>query len=393
MPTLSVYRLHFRSGFHLGVRGVNQEESNTTLPSDTLFAAFTDGWRRLGGDVDAWLAPFCAAPSNPPFLLTSAFPFVGGVRFYPMPVDPGRLFSTPPSGKRVKRIRWLSEALFRRALKGEKLDAWLPPDEDERAAPKKRGEAPPAGLLLHHGQLWLAREPELDELPEWVRTDERTKRARPLHAYPQLDIWQESRIPRVTVDRTDSASTLFHTGQVRFAPQCGLWFGIMWRDAGRVISHSTLTYEESVQQLLAVFEGEGIGGSRSVGYGAFTLDVSASPAILADAQPGRLGWLLSRYHPASDAELKGITAPATAYRLTSVAGWLRSPDGPAQRRKRVHLLEEGSLIQVGGDISGDVVDVAPDYGDDGASLWRLPHRVYRAGFAVVAGLEREASNG
>lgn len=394
MPTLSVHRLHFRAGLHLGVRGVNLEESGVSLPSDTLFSALVDGWRRLGGDVDAWLTPFLASPPEPPFLLTSAFPFVGDVRFYPMPVDPARLFAEPQSGKRVKRIRWLSEELFVRALKGEKLDRWAPPEQEKpNAQPADKRE--PEGLLLQGGRLWLMREPELKRLPDWVRVDPKTRQKRSLHVFPNLEVWQEGRTPRVTVDRTNSASTIFHIGQVRFGPECGLWFGIQWRAPNRTIAGSAQSYQESIEQILALLSEEGIGGDRSVGYGAFTHEPVAAPLTLPDHRPHELAWLLSRYHPADADAVRAMTAATNAaYRIASVAGWLRSPDGPAQRRKRIHLLEEGSLIPMSKNVAGDLVDVAPDYGrNEGSSPDRLPHPVYRAGFAVAAGLAKEANHG
>ncbi|HXF61838.1 MAG TPA: hypothetical protein VNK95_09475, partial [Caldilineaceae bacterium] len=70
MPTLTVYHLRFSGGLHLGSHGVNLEEGSLTLPSDTIFAALVDAWRRAGGDPVAWVAPFVAEPPAPPFLLT-----------------------------------------------------------------------------------------------------------------------------------------------------------------------------------------------------------------------------------------------------------------------------------------------------------------------------------
>lgn len=380
MPTLSVHRLRFRGGLHLGVRGVNLEESSVTVPSDTLFAALVDGWRRLGGDVDDWLQPFLADPPDPPFLLTSAFPVVGGVRFYPMPVAPQRLFAEPQAGKRIKRIRFLSESLLKRALKGEHLDAWLPPED----APCTANKAMPPGLLLHHGALWFDAAAEMDRLPEWVRFDDESRRKRMWTAFPALALWQERRTPRVTVDRISSASTIFHIGHVRFAEECGLWFGVHWRTPERRIGGAAATtYAESVAALFHCLQDDGLGGDRSVGYGAFTLDDLREQTTLPDPKPGAIAWLLSRYHPNAEGdELTALQAGGVAYRLTSVAGWLRSPDGPAQRRKRIHLLEEGSWIAAGDRVLGDLVDVTPDYANPSGAL---PHRVYRAGFGLTVG--------
>lgn len=397
MPTLSVYRLHFRAGLHLGVRGVNLEEAAVALPSDTLFSALVDGWRRLGGDVAAWLAPFCADPPDPPFLLTSTFPFVGDVRFYPMPVDPHRLFARretsgeqcATSGKGVKRIRYLSEQLFRHALEGEKLDPWVPPDDEKQQNATN-------GLTLQAGALWLTHG-EVERLPEWVRFADKQRKKRALSAYPRLDIWKTGRTPRVTVDRLSSASTIFHIGHVRYAPECGLWMGVVWRHSDRKVAGTEMTYAASVAAILALLEDEGIGGDRGVGYGVFTLgDKTQEQTTLPDAKAGGMAWLLSRYHPRNAQEAAGLLAPAAAYRLTSVAGWLRSPDAPAQRRKRVYLLEEGSWLQVNGGGAGDptplgdLVNVAPEYAD---STNALPHPVYRAGFGVAIGLAKEAPHG
>lgn len=124
------------------------------LPSDTLFAALIDGWRRLGGDPAAWLAPFLGDPPDPPFALTSAFPFVGGVRFYPMPVDLRRLFAQAEAGKRVKRIAYLSEGLLRRAERREtrRLAA-----AGGRSEPKRREPATGGRPVFAGGQALAGR--------------------------------------------------------------------------------------------------------------------------------------------------------------------------------------------------------------------------------------------
>lgn len=388
MPTLSVYRLHFRSGLHLGVRGVSLEEAALSLPSDTLFSALVDGWRQLGGDVEGWLEPFLQEPADPPFLLTSAFPFVGAVRFYPMPVDLRRLFDQLETGKRVKRISHLSEGLLRRALRGEKLDRWLP--SDEKPSRNDGNRHPNAGLLLQGGHLWLDGESELAQLPQWMQIDPKSKRPRPHSAYPLLEVWREGRTPRVTVDRISSASTIFHIGHVRFAGECGLWFGVQWRRPEQHIAGTSTTYAESVAAILDFLQDEGLGGDRSVGYGAFTLGTKSESVTLPDAAPGGLAWLLSRFHPRTPAEIATLQAEGAAYRLVDVAGWLRSPDSPAQRRRRIYLLTEGSWIAAGEAVLGGLVDVQPVYANQAGML---PHPVYRSGFGVTAGVKQEASHG
>lgn len=118
MPKLQTISLHFPQGLHVGARAVSQEEAGVHIPSDTLFSALVDIWGRIGGQPDAWIRPF--RNDDPPFLLTSAFPFAGKVRFYPAPVDLQLLISPDQPGatadKSLKRIRFLSEELLRRVI-------------------------------------------------------------------------------------------------------------------------------------------------------------------------------------------------------------------------------------------------------------------------------------
>ena len=94
MPHLQPVTLAFPQGLHLGTRAVSLEEAGVHIPSDTLFAALVDIWSRTGGEPSAWLRPF--RNGEPPFLLTSAFPFAGQVRFYPVPVDLQLLIAPGP---------------------------------------------------------------------------------------------------------------------------------------------------------------------------------------------------------------------------------------------------------------------------------------------------------
>ncbi|HEY75206.1 MAG TPA: type III-A CRISPR-associated RAMP protein Csm4 [Thermoflexia bacterium] len=383
MPNLTEYCLVFRSGFHLGTRGVDVEESAVHIPSDTLFAALVDAHRLAGGDPDAFLAPFPrpqgeeSTNDGPPFLLTSAFPFAGAIRFFPMPVSLDRWFEEETLRTRhkdLKRIRFVSEGLFRRMLAGEKMDGWLFPSE---------GEDPEKGIALQSGALWLSCE-EVDGLPEtmWLRPD--TKQALPLRALRYARVWARQQVPRVTVDRVSSASEIFHAGRVVFSPECGLWFGVEWRAPDREVEGEGIVYQDALHRALALLADDGLGGERSAGYGVFTWR-KGETLSLPDPSPGELLYLLSRYHPRKEELPAALTGGDTAYSLVSVGGWLRSPDGAAQRRRRLWLVAEGSIVQTTeGDTRGDVVDVRPTYENPAGDL---PHPVWRYGLALGAGLK------
>jgi len=379
MPQLSCYRLTFSAGLHIGTRGIRMEGTAATVASDTLFAALIDAARRTGCSPDAWIMPFprrSAAEKvagSPPFVLTSALPFAGDLRFFPMPVDVERIFSRgllKARRKHIKRIRFVSEALFCDMLAGRRLDGRLFP-EDPYAAP---GD----GVSLQGGAFWMTLD-ELDRLPRALQLP----RGR-LHALRRKRVYVQQRVPRVTVERAGAASDIFHVGRVVFAQGCGLWFGVDWRAPDAALQ-GRRSYRDGFDRALGVLADDGLGGERSVGYGAFAWTSDAECLRLPDAAPDAPALLLSRYHP-TRAELPvAVTGAGAAYTLTPVAGWLQSWDASAQRRKLLWMLEIGSSVHIPGTgLTGDVVDVRPSYGDGRPPF---PHPVWRSGLAVAVGMQ------
>ena len=380
MPHLQPVMLHFPQGLHVGDRGITLEEAGVHIPSDTLFSAFVDVWSRSGGDPAAWIGPF--RDGKPPFLLTSAFPFAGQVRFYPVPVDLQLLIAPDRSedavDKPLKRIRFLSEGLLRRVQSGQGLPEFLPGTDEQ---PGRRPDDQYA-IRLQNGALCLLKE-EVSQLPCTLRRNVQGGK-RPSRLLDRQAVWQTERTPRVTVDRVNSASNIFHAGRVRFAPGCGLWFGFQWRNADLpVADRSGPSYREALQRTLALLGDEGIGGERSAGYGAFA-PTWGEEIHLRDPLHGRIAWLLSRYLPAR-AELPAcLDHESAAYRLVRVGGWARSLYGADQRRKQINLLTEGSLVAwPPSPVVGKIEDLRPEYP---ASDGDFPHPVWRSGLAVAVGV-------
>lgn len=367
MPELTPYHLTFESGLHVGTRGVDLEETSVVIPSDTLFSALATTWRRMGQPVDALLTPFAAHPPAPPFLLSSAFPRVGEIRFYPMPANPQVLFDPAKKtlsnrGKAFKRVQFLSEGLLQKALSGKMLD-------EDLFADNEADKRPARGFAMQGETLWLSAE-ELASLPPDFQRKPGTEAS-----LRYLNVWVSERTPRVTIGRITSASTIFHAGRVRFAQGCGLWFGVQWRETHAVLA-------DLVRQSLAQLQHAGLGGERTSGYGAFTF-AEATPVKLPDPAGGRAALLLSRYHPREE-ELPGaLTHRDAAYQLVPVGGWLNSPGHAPQRRKQILMVSEGSLICPSEYPAGDLSNVRPTYPNPEG---QVAHPVYRAGFALAVGL-------
>jgi CRISPR-associated protein Csm4 len=366
MPQLTIYHLTFPHGLHIGTGGVESvEESLEYVPSDTLFAAMLDAWRHLGNNVQALLPD----DGDPAFRVTSAFPFAGGVRFYPKPIDLRELF-TPNrlrelgAGKNIKKIRYLSERLIERARTGEFLDDELKQDKEGEWACK---------YSLQGGALWLSQS-EMALLPESIRyyhekvNGEDKKKERPVEAVLRQKVYESQTAPRVTVDRISSASNLFQSERVLFNEGCGLWFGAV----GQI---------EDLSYILSSLRDTGLGGERTAGYGHFTHEPKGTLSL---AAPPTYAYLLSRWHPKSD-EANLLKSINSAYELEVVEGWLRTPDNAAaQRRKRMWLVAEGSLID--GNPQGNAPDVKPEYPD---CQEVFPHGVYRPGFALALDWKRK----
>lgn len=381
MPHLQPVALDFPHGLHIGARGVNLEEAGVDIPSDTLFSALVDTWSRTGGDPDLWSRPF--RNGEPPFLLTSAFPFAGKVRFYPAPVDLRLLL--PPDrpeetvDKPLKRVRYLSEGLLRRALSGQGLPEFLPELDEQSGKPAEVQYA----VRLQEDALCLLPE-EADLLPDRLRLNARGNK-RSLRLFKRQNVWQSERTPRVTVDRINSSSNIFHAGRTRFAPGCGLWFGVQWRSPETpVADQGGLSYRDALEQSLAFLGEEGIGGERNAGYGAFTPSWGEE-FHLRDPRPGSVAWLLSRYLPAPAEIPQCLNDFRAAYKLVRVGGWARALGGADQRRKQVQLLTAGSLIVwPSSSPVGAIANLRPHYTE---SAGDFPHPVYRSGLAVAVGLK------
>ncbi len=366
---VTYYHLAFKGAVHLGERGLEQEASRHTLPSDTLYAALVSASAPAGPPPEAWERDFAAGDA--PLLLGSAFPYAGNVRFYPLPiVDLATLGLSANDPKRLKHIAFISEAIWRRILRGEPLA----PLFDEG----KGGE----GAFLQGGALWLTRQ-EVAALPEALQRvsgPSGGKHPRAVEALRHMEVYRVWRAPRVTVDRLQCGTAIFYTGRVSFAQGCGLWFPVAWRrpeapaDAG-------LTWRRAFERALTLLGDQGLGGDRAAGLGGFTWAVGGE-AEWPEPTPGAPVALLSRYHPRPEEVPAAFQGGAVRYRLGWVAGYLQSVGQAAQRRRGVRFVEEGSVLIALAQPMGDLVDARPRY-----EQAEFPHPVWRYGLALGVRME------
>lgn len=389
MPELTLYHLKPGSAFHLGQRGVGQEGTAVFLPADSLFAALLAAWVDFGRSPETLVKPFTEDDGrNAPFLLTSALPYAGEVRFYPaLPLSLLNLSEDSVENrlKELKAVQFFSEAIFKKAVAGEALDEWLPDPGTAQPGDK--------GLYMQRKELWLAAD-EIAGLPAAMQKD--GKKERPRQTLRRLRVWKTSKVPRVAVDRIRNASNIYHTGRLTFSPGCGLWFGIAWRQPELAVGPSGQTLRQAIDQALKLLADTGLGGERAVGYGHFSAREVETKKVETirwdDPAEGGLFVTLSRYHPRPAELAAALRQEPVAYKLVPVGGWLGSPSASAQRRQRLWLIGEGSVVRaVGPGPWGDITDVRPRYERPDfpppVEGYTFPHPVWRYGLACPVALK------
>ncbi len=297
------------------------------LPADTLFGALCHGYRLLFGTerLEKLLGSF--REDEPPFLISSAYPYLDDTLFFPWP-------SMPPV-ERAERERGASDTPVERTdyVDRELFEALLSGGPMEFLELARRASRSAEGTLL-----------SMDGEP------------------PEL--YSRSERPRVRIDRLSRRSQIYHVHCLEFEERAGLYFLSLMREE--------TTLEELVG-VLRFLETEGLGGERSAGYGQFTLE---GVEEIEFEVPSGAKWFitLSPYFPRRS-EVKGLQG---YYQLTTRAGWIFSPEGRNLRKRRIRVFREGSVFQECHQ-RGELVDVTPSA--------MTAHRLYRYGLAFKLPLE------
>ncbi len=354
--TLTSFRLMSESGagFHFGREGMELEASVESFPSDSLFAALVVAHTHVRGDPSGFLEPWVAG--QPPWVTSSVFPFVGDLPLLPVPRLPVNFAQPdgPGARKGLKRLLYVTPRILEALLKGAKMDA-----EWHLGGPR---------LALQGGAVWLHPDdlaslpgdlPGLD--PEILREER---------------VWTNGKVPRVAIDRMTGQSNIFFAGRTVYAEGCGLWFAADVRQD-----------EALLRELLGFLGDSGIGGERNAGYGHFTVAEGFSGLTFPPVKQASRWLTLSRYYPLPDELEEGVLSRNASYELVDVGGWMGGLSGPAQRRRHVRMVEAGSVItHIKRSTPGGLVDVRPKYPNGTEHT----HPVYRAGFALVAGVDAKA---
>ena len=316
-------KLSFLDRVHFGSLGVGLESVEETLHSDSLYSAICHAWAARFG-ADDLMDLIERFRSVPPFLLSSAFPYLRETFFLPKPMTrpPGFADETTRQeyGKALKETTYLPREFFLAWIKGVAF--------------------PPAQIA----------------------------EVTPLVA----QIFQRELIPRVALGRENAMSEIFHVGVVRFAREGGLYVLIRLHD------------ETALSKLCAAFEllGEmGVGGERTYGLGRFAVEFTPADAawLALEDERGPRYLTLSLLCPRAE-DLLHLDEQC-AYGLIERKGWIHSPYTYRQlKRKSVVMFSEGSVFSH--TLAGQVLDVTPAVWERATS-----HPIYRFALPFYVGVQ------
>ncbi|MBI4586667.1 MAG: hypothetical protein HY717_21860 [Planctomycetes bacterium] len=307
--------------------GARDPAAGAWIHSDTLMAALCSTAMETGVLAEVF------QDGAPPFLVSSVFIEIGGVRLYPRPLGPppGPLPEGPENSPERQDF-----------LRAWKSTAWISEGRLEALCEGRRVRYQPA------------------EAPVWCLESERAT----VDPLPRTFLQAGNR-----VDRLGGGADLLKLSLIALPEGARLFFLTRLADE---------SMRPDFDELVTLLGQAGLGGRRSSGKGQFELAWSRpAPGFLEvegergqafpeerSEGPSRRGsgrWvLLSLYLPSRAEVERGVIEGAAAETLWRV-GWIHSNGGPQACRKRpVRMLKEGTLLSgLPGDISGEVRNVAP----------------------------------
>lgn len=337
MTRARLFRFKFTAPLHIANVRADYDRSETTLSSDTLYAAVMSAWATLG--MADWISP------EPAFALSSLFPYYkqGTQMRYFLPKPASALKTKDQSAyKQIKKARYVEAELFAQWAKGNPIE----PDTKHLA-----------------GDFYL-KKPADDKEKDIIKN------------FMASEVYPRVRVPRV--ERYDAEP--YYIERIWFAEGCGLYCLFIGSDEDY----------RKVKTALNFLQHEGIGTDRHVGNGLFELEeenaLPESFNFKLDSATHLVN--LSLFCPESREQLESLLPEKDsriAYELVKRGGWVTAEPFLTLRKKYVYMFREGSVFarprtdfaaEVGFALAGKTHNVRPDWNDE-----KL-HPVYRSGRAI-----------
>lgn len=355
----NIIKLAFNSPLHLGRGRAEYDKSFEFLHSDTLKSALFVAAIELGFDVTKSQNDIDSNPFLDSFSISSAFPYYRNELFFPRPLS---LLNSQLDGfdandaKKVKKIKWFSQAYFNALLKGETI----------QINKKANSHLSKNGKFFHPTLFGTKNKPV---------------------------ICNTESVQRVTISRkgyneedTDDNSSFapFYIEQLYFEANAGLFFLFEFKDEA-----SDTLYRPILNAAIRHLGENGLGNDRSTGNGHFMVDSSQTSITLDLLDNANTQISLSLFCP-TQSDIDNIVNHSTNanYQLTRRGGYWANPASFANstlRKKSITMFTEGSVFDAI-PLTGKLVNLRPDIKKDST------HPVWRDGRPILLPIQIPTSH-
>ncbi len=304
---------------------------DTLYHSDSLYSALTQSMARLGL-LEEWLEATVES-EKPAVLISSCFPYLDEVHLV---APPATLWPPPLSAK----LRWEGARFVPLSLVNDLL-CERPADENA----------------------WRLDGPSQCLLPADIK-------------FSAPGPFRLTRRRRAAVDRLAGHIELHDTACLEFAEGGGLWGLTVFRD-----EEACTRWMQPLRGAFQLLADTGLGGERSQGWGHSRTpefieiewpDTLLTAPVLESGEDGAgAWWLLSLFVPGPE---DSVDWPRSRFTLLKRAGRVESPQGWGLRKKVLHMVAEGSVLQANRALRGAAKNVAPE---------GFPHPVIRYGLPLA----------
>jgi len=327
MAQTLLFKVSFRTGVHIGTRGIGVEEAyDRHVPSDTLYGAILSALVTLHGIK--YLDPFKIRKA--PFLISSMFPTIRGeILLVPKPMKlPFVVFDTSLTLKgteitkrasmfnRLRKCEFIDMDFIRKLCNGILISKLMEQNDKEDKEVVVEMEDGSRFRIIEISQIKILIEEKYVEKVGSVEIRSVEKRV------------------RNALDRVTRASNIYYAKIVHFHEP--MYFLIHIIDE-RI--HGIETYE-LIKSTIKYLGDKGLGGERTLGHGRF--EVLKIEEVEVPEYKNKGGGLLCMglYAPSNE-DWNRLDLDETFYEVESRGGWSQYPPSP---RSIVHAFKEGSVI-------------------------------------------------
>ena len=294
---------------------IEPKSSFQGLSSDTIYGATFNAIYNLYEDFNEMLDIF---KQTPPFLISSAFPFVFAEEtshFFPKPIEESQQKMTMIDGstvKKMKSVKYIHESIFNQWIDGKTNEYDLAINIDKYSI--KDGLLYPKKLNLNFN-------------------------------IKSLDIARNS------INRQTQFTDIFYSSG-NYYTNAGLFFLVRFMD-----NESEKKYSGLITGAFKFLRDRGFGGDVSIGKGHFEITDFSDTEIIQEPEKGNRFISLSRYHP-TQYEIAAYNKNRDIwYDIFTKRG--RSSDG--RIRNQVRFFTEGSTFpDLNKEVYGKIIPVARD---------------------------------